>query len=43
VRTGAHPAGNWRIHGSQVSAVSHGSSTTRLNGINMINTGRKIG
>ncbi|PWJ42954.1 TldD/PmbA family protein [Sediminitomix flava] len=27
---------------SQVSAVSHGSSTTRFNGINVINTGRKI-
>ncbi len=28
---------------SQVSAVSHGSSTTRFNGVNVINTGRKIG
>ncbi|MFA9218121.1 MAG: hypothetical protein ACEQSK_13600 [Sphingomonadaceae bacterium] len=28
---------------SQVSAVSHGSSTTRFNGINVINTARKIG
>jgi len=27
---------------SQVSAVSHGSSTTRFNGINVINTGRKL-
>ena len=27
---------------SQVSAVSHGSSTTRFNGINVINTERKI-
>lgn len=27
---------------SQVSAVSHGCSTTRFNGINVINTGRKI-
>lgn len=27
---------------SQVSSVSHGSSTTRFNGINVINTGRKI-
>lgn len=27
---------------SQVSAVSHGSSTTRFNGINVINTGRAI-
>lgn len=27
---------------SQVSAVSHGSSTTRFNGINVINTGRTI-
>ncbi len=27
---------------SQVSAVSHGSATTRFNGINVINTGRKI-
>lgn len=26
----------------QVSAVSHGSSTTRFNGVNVINTGRKI-
>jgi TldD protein len=26
-----------------VSAVSHGSSTTRFNGINVINTARKIG
>ena len=28
---------------SQVSAVSHGSSTTRFNGVNVINTARKIG
>ncbi len=28
---------------SQVSAVSHGSATTRFNGINVINTARKIG
>jgi TldD protein len=28
---------------SQVSAVSHGSPTTRFNGINVINTARKIG
>ena len=27
---------------SQVSAVSHGSSTTRFNGVNVINTGGKI-
>ena len=27
---------------SQVSAVSHGSSTARFNGVNVINTGRKI-
>jgi TldD protein len=27
---------------SQVSAVSHGCSTTRFNGINVINTGRNI-
>jgi len=27
----------------QVSAVSHGSSTTRFNGVNVINTSRKIG
>jgi len=27
---------------SQSSAVSHGSSTTRFNGVNVINTGRKI-
>jgi TldD protein len=26
----------------QVSAVSHGSSTTRFNGVNVINTARKI-
>ena len=26
----------------QVSAVSHGSSTTRFNGVNVINTGRNI-
>ena len=43
---------DWRMGGSffdgkgqpsQVSAVSHGSSTTRFNGINVINTARKIG
>nr|WP_314544661.1 TldD/PmbA family protein [uncultured Massilia sp.] len=43
---------DWRMSGSffdgkgqpsQVSAVSHGASTTRFNGINVINTGRKIG
>lgn len=28
---------------TQSSAVSHGSSTTRFNGVNVINTGRKIG
>ncbi|UYZ62007.1 TldD/PmbA family protein [Hymenobacter weizhouensis] len=28
---------------SQVSAVSHGSSTTRFNAVNVINTARKIG
>jgi TldD protein len=27
---------------SQVSAVSHGSATTRFNGVNVINTGRKL-
>ena len=27
----------------QVSAVSHGSSTTRFNGINVINTARSLG
>ncbi len=27
---------------SQISAVSHGSSTTRFNGINVINTGRTV-
>lgn len=27
---------------SQVSAVSHGSSTTRFNGVNVINTGRTV-
>ena len=27
----------------QVSAVSHGSSTTRFNGVNVINTARKLG
>ena len=43
---------DWRMSGSffdgkgqpsQVSAVSHGSATTRFNGINVINTARKIG
>ena len=42
---------DWRLGGSffdgkgqpsQSSAVSHGSSTTRFNGINVINTARKI-
>jgi TldD protein len=42
---------DWRMSGSffdgkgqpsQVSAVSHGSATSRFNGINVINTGRKI-
>jgi len=42
---------DWRMGGSffdgkgqpsQVSAVSHGSATTRFNGINVINTARKI-
>jgi TldD protein len=42
---------DWRMSGSffdgkgqpsQVSAVSHGAPTTRFNGINVINTGRKI-
>jgi TldD protein len=28
---------------SQSSAVSHGSSTTRFNGVNVINTARKLG
>lgn len=28
---------------SQVSAVSHGAATTRVNGVNVINTARKIG
>jgi TldD protein len=27
----------------QISAVSHGSSTTRFNGVNVINTERKLG
>ena len=27
----------------QISAVSHGSSTTRFNGVNVINTARKVG
>ena len=43
---------DWRMGGSffdgkgqpgQVSTVSHGASTTRFNGINVINTARKIG
>jgi len=43
---------DWRMSGSffdgkgqpsQVSAVSHGASTTRFNGVKVINTGRKIG
>jgi TldD protein len=42
---------DWRMNGSffdgkgqpqQVSAVSHGSATTRFNGVNVINTARKI-
>jgi TldD protein len=28
---------------SQSSAVSHGSATTRFNGVNVINTARKLG
>jgi TldD protein len=28
---------------SQASAVSHGSATTRFNGVNVINTGRRLG
>jgi TldD protein len=28
---------------SQVSAVSHGCSTTRFNQVNVINTARKVG
>jgi TldD protein len=28
---------------SQISAVSHGSSTTRFDGINVINTARSLG
>jgi len=44
--------GDYRLGGSffdgkgqptQSSAVSHGSSTARFNGVNVINTGRKIG
>jgi TldD protein len=44
--------GDYRLGGSffdgkgqpgQVSAVSHGSSTTRFNGVNVINTARKLG
>jgi TldD protein len=43
---------DWRMGGSffdgkgqppQISIVSHGSSTSRFNGINVINTARKIG
>ncbi|MBQ5946191.1 TldD/PmbA family protein [Massilia sp. ST3] len=43
---------DWRMGGSffdgkgqppQISIVSHGSATTRFNGINVINTARKIG
>jgi TldD protein len=43
---------DWRMSGSffdgkgqpgQISVVSHGSSTSRFNGINVINTARKIG
>jgi TldD protein len=45
-------AGDYRFGGSffdgkgqpsQVSAVSHGSSTARFNGVNVINTARKLG
>jgi len=45
-------AGDYRLGGSffdgkgqpqQVSAVSHGSSTARFNGVNVINTARKLG
>lgn len=45
-------AGDYRLGGSffdgkgqpgQVSAVSHGCSTSRFNGVNVINTSRKIG
>jgi len=45
-------AGDYRFFGSffdgkgqpsQASAVSHGSSTARFNGVNVINTGRKLG
>jgi TldD protein len=45
-------ARDWRMGGSffdgkgqpsQVSAVSHGSSTVRFDGINVINTARKLG
>lgn len=45
-------AGDYRLAGSffdgkgqpsQISAVSHGSSTTRFNGVNVINTARKLG
>jgi TldD protein len=50
--TGICDERDWRMGGSffdgkgqpgQVSAVSHGSSTTRFNGVNVINTARKIG
>ena len=43
---------DYRLNGSffdgkgqpgQVSAVSHGAATTRVNGVNVINTARKIG
>ena len=43
---------DWRMGGSffdgkgqpgQISAVSHGSATSRFNGVNVINTARKIG
>jgi TldD protein len=43
---------DWRMNGSffdgkgqppQISIVSHGAATTRFNGINVINTARKIG
>ena len=49
--TGIADQSDYRLGGSffdgkgqpgQVSAVSHGSSTARFNGVNVINTGRKI-
>ena len=50
--TGVCDERDWRMGGSffdgkgqppQISIVSHGSSTARFNGINVINTARKIG